>query len=95
MTSPSGRALIFSYSDCTHYLTAITQEPEGQSNAAQLIKTAEGKLAKYPSVYRAKEAFKKLGFTHGWLVMHSPYDEMIGTDPAQKTEMPLLFNGDD
>lgn len=89
------RALIFSYSDCAHYLAGITQEPQGLSNAAQLLRNDEGKIAKFPSIFRAQEALKKMGHSHGWLVMYSPYDEMIGNEAAQKTELPMPFNRDD
>ena len=88
----SERALIFSFSDCTHYVAGITQEPEGSSNAAQLLKNTDGKVAKFPSVFRAQQALKQLGYTKGWLVMQSPYDEMIGNEAAQKTELPMPFN---
>ncbi len=87
----SGRALIFSYSDCAHYLAGTTQEPEGSSSAAQLLRNAEGKVAKFPSLFRAQEALKQLGYSNGWLVMQSPYDEMIGNEAAQKTELPIPF----
>lgn len=88
----SGRALIFSYSDCTHYVAGVTQEPEGQSHAAQLLRSDDGKIAKFPSVFRAQQALKALGYERGWLVMLSPYDEMIGNEPAQKAELPMLFD---
>jgi len=32
-----------------------------------------------------------MGFDKGWLVMQSPYDEMIGNEQAQKSELPLAF----
>ncbi|HEY0892571.1 MAG TPA: DUF6482 family protein [Cellvibrio sp.] len=83
------RALIFSYSDCVHYLAGITNEPEGQSALARLLKDDAGKLRKFPSLYRAQLALKEMGFERCWLVMHSPYDEMIGNGAAQKTELPM------
>lgn len=86
-----GRALVFSFSDCTHYLVGFTQEPEGQSDAVQLLRDGEGKLQKFPSAYRAQETLKAMGFERAWLVMQSPYDEMIGNDRAQKCEMPLVL----
>jgi hypothetical protein len=92
--SDSTRALIFSYSDCMHYLVGTTQEPKGCSSAVTFLKDGHGKLQKYPSLYRAKLALINLGFTQGWLVMHSPYDEMIGHEPAQKTELFMPFSKD-
>lgn len=83
------RALIFSYSDCVHYLAGVTDEPEGRSENARLLKDTEGKLRKFPSLYRAQLALKEMGFDRCWLVMHSPYDEMIGNSAAQKTELPM------
>lgn len=85
------RALIFSYSDCMHYFAGTTQEPQGNSSVVNFLRDGNGKLQKFPSLYRAKVALINLGFTQGWLVMHSPYDEMTGNEPAQKTElfMPL------
>ncbi|MFC3114517.1 DUF6482 family protein [Cellvibrio fontiphilus] len=91
----TGRALIFSYSDCAHYHAGITQEPVGSTEAAQLLRNPEGKVAKFPSLFRAQQALKDLGYTRGWLVMQSPYDEMIGSEPAQKTELALPFDTDD
>lgn len=85
----NARALIFSYSDCVHYLAGITNEPEGQSEFARLLKDEEGRLRKFPSLYRAQLALKKMGFERCWLVMHSPYDEMIGNGAAQKSELPM------
>lgn len=84
----STRGLIFSYSDCVHYLAGITDEPEGQSVLAQLLKDDAGKLRKFQSLYRAQLALKEMGFERCWLVMHSPYDEMIGNGTAQKSELP-------
>ncbi len=86
------RALIFSYSDCRHYFAGTTDEPEGMSNAATFLKTADGKLRKFPSLYSAQNALLAMGYTQGWLVMHSPYDEMIGNEPARTCEMPLRFD---
>ena len=85
----STRGLIFSYSDCVHYWAGTTDEPEGQSELAQLLKDEAGKLRKFPSLYRAQLALKEMGFERCWLVMHSPYDEMIGNGAAQKSELPM------
>jgi hypothetical protein len=85
----TNRALIFSYSDCVHYLAGVTDEPEGLSDRASLLKNADGKLRRFPSVYRAQLALKEMGFERCWLVMHSPYDEMIGNGAAQKSELPM------
>lgn len=86
------RALIFSYSDCTHYFAGTTDEPEGQNRHAALLKNPDGKLRKFPSLYRAKLALQQLGYTNAWLVMQSPYDEMIGNEAARACEMPLLLS---
>lgn len=83
------RALIFSYSDCVHYLAGITTEPEGCSDFAQLLKDDKGKPCKFPSLYRAQLALKAMGFNNCWLVMQSPYDEMIGDKAIQKAELPM------
>lgn len=85
----STRGLIFSYSDCVHYLAGVTNEPEGQSDFARLLKDDDGKLRKFPSLYRAQLALKDMGFERCWLVMQSPYDEMIGSGAAQKTELAM------
>jgi hypothetical protein len=91
--SVNTRALIFSYSDCVHYLAGTTEEPEGQSELAQLFKDNEGKLRKFPSLYRAQQALKKMGFERCWLVMHSSYDEIIGNEAARKAELPMPLAG--
>ncbi len=39
--------------------------------------------------YGAELALKEMGFERCWLVMQSPYDEMIGNGAAQKTELPM------
>jgi len=83
------RALIFSYSDCANYFAGTTEEPLGQSSATQLLKNSLGKPQKFPSLYAAQKALAALGYEQGWLVMHSPYDEMLGNETASLTEMPL------
>jgi hypothetical protein len=88
------RALIFSYSDCMYYYAGTTQEPQGNSSAVNFLKDANGKLQKFPSLYRAKLALINFGFAQGWLVMQSPYDEMIGNEPAQKAELFMPFTKD-
>ena len=92
--SSNVRALIFSYSDCIHYYAGIAKEPQGSSADVSFLKDANGKLQKFPSLYRAKLALLSLGFSQGWLVMHSPYDEMIGNEPAQKAELHMPFTKD-
>lgn len=89
------RALIFSYSDCSHYFAGLTEEPEGLSNNAAMLKNSLGKPQKFPSLYRAKLALKELGHEKAWLVMHSAYDEMIGNEPAQQCEMLICLGDDD
>ena len=78
------------------YLAGITEETEGQSEAAQLFRDGAGKLRKFPSLYRAQQALKEMGFEHCWLVMHSPYDEIIGNEAARKaiTSDPNFCDGD-
>ncbi len=88
------RALIFSYSDCMYYYAGTTHEPQGKSSAVSFLKDENGKLQKFPSLYRAKLALINLGFAQGWLVMQSPYDEMIGNEPAQKAELFVPFTND-
>ena len=46
---------------------------------------------KYRSLFHAKQYLASLGFSRGWLVMQSAYDEMIGNEPAQKAEMPWVI----
>lgn len=92
--SANVRALIFSYSDCIHYYAGTTQEPQGLSADVSFLKDANGKLQKFQSLYRAKLALINLGFAQGWLVMQSPYDEMIGNEPAQKAELFMPFTKD-
>jgi Family of unknown function (DUF6482) len=85
------RALIFSFSDVLFYFVGTTVEPIGQSDAVTYLKDQDGRLKKFPSLFRAKQHFSELGFENGWLVMQSPYDEMIGNEAPQKAELPLLF----
>jgi len=92
--SSNVRALIFSYCDCIHYYAGTTQEPQGCFADVSFLKDANGKLQRFPSLYRAKLALFNLGFAQGWLVMHSPYDEMIGNEPAQKAELFMPFIND-
>lgn len=87
----STRALIFSYSDCANYFVGTTLEPLGISNTVEYEKDRNGKLRKFPSLYRAKQHLIELGFDRGWLVLQSPYDEMIGNERAQKSELPFLL----
>ncbi|HOY21588.1 MAG TPA: DUF6482 family protein [Cellvibrio sp.] len=92
--SSNVRALIFSYSDCLYYYAGTTQEPKGCSAAVNFLKDANGKMQKFPSLYRAKLALINLGFAQGWLIMQSAYDEMIGNEPAQKAELFMPFTKD-
>jgi hypothetical protein len=85
------RALIFSYSDSLYYFAGTTEEPLGHSDHVNYVKGDDGKIKKFPSLYRAKQSLLDIGFEKGWLVMHSPYDEMIGNEPSQKAELPLIF----
>ena len=85
------RALIFRFSDSLYYFAGTTEEPLGQSDTIKYLKGDDGKPKKFPSLYRAKQGLLDMGFEKGWLVMHSPYDEMIGNEQAQKAELPLLF----
>ena len=91
---PITRALVFSYSDSLHYFAGTTEEPEGVSDAVNYIKDADGKPRKFPSLDRAKRSLMEMGFDQGWLVMQSPYDEMVGNEQAQKSELPLVFAED-
>ena len=88
------RALIFSYSNSLYYYAGSTEEPNGHSSIVSYLRDANGKLQKFPSLYLAKVALINLGFTQGWLVMHSPYDEMTGNEPAQKAELFMPFSSD-
>ena len=90
-TSTNTRALIFSYSDSLFYFVGITQEPLGQSDSVTFFKDDCGNLMKYRSLFHAKQYLASLGFSRGWLVMQSAYDEMIGNEPAQKAEMPWVI----
>lgn len=90
----SERAIIFSFSDCTHYLAGTTCEPEGMSEQVKLMRNDEGKVRKFPSAYSAQQALKQVGFSKAWMVMQSPYDEMIGAGAAPKTELPITFASD-
>lgn len=87
----STRALIFSYSDCANYFVGTTLEPLGISEKVEYEKDGNGKLRKFPSLYRAKQHLIEMGFDKGWLVLQSPYDEMIGNERAQKSELPVLL----
>ena len=92
---PTTRALVFSYSDSLHYFAGTTEDQEGISDAVNYVKDADGKPQKFPSLDRAKRRLIEMGFDKGWLVMLSPYDEMIGNEKAQKSELPLVFAKDE
>ena len=91
---PNTRALVFSFSDSLHYFAGTTEEQEGVSDAVSYIKGTDGKPQKFPSHDRAKRTLIDLGFEKGWLVMLSSYDEMIGAEKVQKSELPLVFAKD-
>jgi len=85
------RALIFSYSDSMHYLAGVTHALNGRPEDASLLRDQQGHAIKFPSLISAEEALLSLGFERGWLVMNSPYDEMIGQGMARACEMPIAF----
>ncbi|HRH77928.1 MAG TPA: DUF6482 family protein [Cellvibrionaceae bacterium] len=91
--SVASRALIFSYSDSLFYFVGTTEEAAGSSDAVRFFKDDYGNLLKFRSLFQAKTYLFNQGYTQGALVMHSAYDEMIGNEPAQKAEMPWLFDG--
>lgn len=90
---PNARALIFSYSDSLFYFVGTTHEAEGSTDAVQFFKDEVGNLLKFRSLFHAKQYLFTQGYTKGALVLQSAYDEMIGNEPAQKAEMPWLFDG--
>lgn len=83
------RALVLSIADCAHYLVGYTDQEEGQCEAIDLVKAEDGRPKKFPSLYQAKRWLVAQGANKAWLVMETPYDEMIGREPAGKSEMPL------
>lgn len=85
------RALIFSYSDSLFYFVGTTADSAGHSDNVQFYKDEVGNLLKFRSLFHAKQFLFTQGFTKGALVMQSAYDEMIGNEPAQKAELPWLY----
>jgi hypothetical protein len=85
------RALIFSYSDSLFYFVGTTTDAEGRSDNVRFCKDDVGNLLKFRCLFHAKHYLFTLGFTKGALVMQSAYDEMIGNEPAQKAELPWIY----
>ncbi|MDO3380837.1 DUF6482 family protein [Gilvimarinus algae] len=86
------RALILSYSDCTHYLAAYGHEPPGGMPDWQVIKEPSGRPKKFVSLYAVKCWWAEQGKTEAWLVTQSPYDEMIAGEGPVLDEMKLVID---
>ena len=85
------RALILGYADCASYLVAHTRQPPGATTPLELVKDQGGQPLKFPSLYRAKQWWLEAGESRAWLVLSTPYDEMIGKDSVGTDELPLVL----
>lgn len=89
------RALVVSFADCGVYHVAYTEDPLGHTRDLQMVKGKDNRPLKFTSLYRAKRWWLKRGETKAWLAMQSPYDEMIGTETAGISEIPLPLQDDE
>ena len=85
------RALILGYADCASYLVAYTRQPPGASSPLELVHGQGGQPLKFPSLCRAKQWWLEAGESHAWLVLSTPYDEMIGKESLGSDELPLVL----
>lgn len=86
------RALVISVADCGFYLAGYTEEPEGHSDTLALIRGADNRPKKFASLSQAKHWFVQQGEERAWLVMQTPYDEMIGKESVSSSELPLILS---
>jgi len=83
------RGLVLSYADCTHYLIGTTRDPPGNIVQVELLRDEVGSPRRYGNLSRAQLALEQMGFAPLSLLMHSAYDEMIGSEKAGPAELPL------
>lgn len=76
--TPERRAVVLSVADCAYYLVGYTDSPVGQAERIDLVRNDQGRASKFPSVYSVKCWLVNEGAERAWLVMQTPYDEMVG-----------------
>ncbi len=92
--STKPRALILSLTDCSHYLAAWGHEAQGEMPDWRVVQGQAGKPKRFPSLLAAKCWWAGQGKKEAWLVMQSPYDEMIGNQGPVLDEMKLVIDAD-
>ncbi|ROQ18600.1 MULTISPECIES: DUF6482 family protein [Marinimicrobium] len=87
------RAVVMSFADCAHYLVGYTETPVGWADEIEVVRDARGRAEKFPSLYAAKRWLAQHGADKAWLVMQTPYDEMVGRPTPEETmsEIPLVL----
>ncbi len=89
------RALVISIADQSFYLGGYTDEPEGQSETIDLVRDTKGRPKRFASLTQAKDWFEQQGAERAWLVMQTPYDEMIGNESLSSSELPMILSKED
>lgn len=87
------RAVVMSFAECTHYLVGYTETPVGWADEIDVVREAGGRAKKFPSLYAAKVWLAQQGANKAWLVMQTPYDEMVGRPEPEEamSEIPLVL----
>ncbi len=87
------RAVVLSFADCSHYLVGYTASPVGWAEEIDVVRDERGKAQKFPSLYAAKRWLARRGADKAWLVMQTPYDEMVGRPEPEEgmSEIPLVL----
>lgn len=83
-------AIILGYSDALYYFAGTKVQPDDNQESVQFFKNTDGSLMKFRSLYAAKQFLAACGFKQGQLALHSAYDEMIGNEGAQYTQIPWV-----
>lgn len=91
--TPERRAVVLSFADCSHYLVGYTETPVGMADEIEVVRDEGGKARKFPSLYVAKRWLAEQGAEKAWLVMQTPYDEMVGRPEPDSGpgEIPLIL----
>ncbi len=87
------RAVVLSFADCAHYLVGYTEAPVGWADEIDVVRDERGRAQKFPSLYAAKRWLAQQGADKAWLVMQTPYDEMVGRPEPEEglSEIPLVL----
>jgi len=83
------KALVLSIADCSRYLVGYAEQATSGTETVEVVKGEDGRAKKFASVYQAKLWLVAQGEQRAWLRMETPYDEMVGREPAKPTDMPL------